>query len=502
MNFLAMAMVKKILALFIAFSFLSLIFVPTGNVVAKAVPSNIKSFNTTAPGNITLPDESRYLNGHSFDESNWSTVVDWIRILAGVNSSAANHAHVYTYMNYVNITDYQMLYLGFVNATLTIPINLIFKTFNVTIGASMPMQTILQHYKTPKGKDAFMISTFLLMATFQDTGTIPGVPDASEPLYIALTFDLLGNVGSELKNNFNVSMIPMTWSADGNHFEWGMSYYNLKTLWWWFNPFQPNKAGHLVALAEFNELTFKYSMDIDRATGQVMISTSYDVGPVNWLKAGGNYYCGENLTNFLVNNKFSLALTSYQASIIVGYTHKVETNNGTQVTGNDFTNVSDGNLTTVAGSDNERIMDTSFGTKNTYSLYNSTAGSYNATDLPAKTYIYPMDGMRKNPLVSIQQIINKPLPIVALYMDPKLVEAYNSGTLNKTVTVDAADYLFVVSYPVWYGLKVEHDPTIVAYIPSIKEEGGKSTGAGGLILLLLIIAVIVLVVAIMRRKRR
>ncbi len=495
---------RKVIALFIALSFLSMLFVPVGSITAKPISLKGSTFTTTAPKNITLPDESQYLNGHSFDESNWSTVVDWIRILAGVNSSATDYAHVYTYMNYVNITDYQMLYLGFVNASLTIPIKFFIWTFNVTVGASMPMQTILQHYKTPNGKDAFMISTFLLMATFQDTGIVPGVPDLAEPLYIALTFDLKGNVGNELKNNFNVSLIPMTWSADGNHFEWGMSYYNLKTIWWWFNPFQPSKPGHLVAVAEFNELTFKYSLDINRETGHVMISTTYDVGPVNWLKAGGNYYSGENLTNFLVTNNFSLALTSYQASIIVGHTHKVVTANGTQVTGENFTDTSDGNLTVVAGSDNERIMDTSFGTKNTYSLYNTTDGSYNATDLPAKTYLYPMDGMRKNPLVGIQQVINKPLPIVALYMDPQLVDAYNSGTLNETVTVDAADYLYVVSYPAWYGLKVEHDPTIIAYIPPLTEEegGGESPGPGGLIFLLFLIAVVVLIVILIRRRRQ
>lgn len=497
-------MLRKVRALLIIAVLLPLLFTPLSTTTANLRSiSDDKIFGVAnTDDNITLPDESQYLNGHTFDEEHWSTVVDWIEILTDINSTLRDRADVYTYLCYVNKTDYQMLYIGFINTTLTIPIKFLWWTFNVTIGATMPMQTVLQHYKTPNGKDAFIISTFLLMAAFQDTGIIKGVPDALEPLYLALTFDLKGTLGEELKENFNVSLIPLSVSENGTHYEWGMSYYNLKTIWWWFNPFEPSKPGHVVATAEFKELTFKYYLDIDRKLGQVILSNSYEVGPIEWLKVGSDLYCGMNLTEFMASNNFSLTLASYQASIIVGHTHKVVTDEGGTLTGENFTDVSDGNITTLAGTDNERIMDTVFSTKKTYNLYNETSGTYNSTDLLVTTYTYPLGGMRKNPLVGIQQIINAPLPIVALYLDPNLVEAYNNGTLNETVTIEGADCLYVVSYPTWYGLKVEHDPVIVVYIPPEVEGEEEGKPAGGGVLGLILIAVAIIVVAIIVKKRR
>jgi len=437
-----------------------------------------------------LPDESQYLNGHTFSEQHWSTVVDWMDIVR----ENATDAHVFTNLVYVNREGYQMFYIGFLNATISKIIHILFWDINVTMSGMIPMQSIMQHFKSPNGRDVFLLSTFVMLVEFQDTGTIPDIPDSNEPIYLSLSFDITGSVRRELEG-FNFEIFPLQVSEDGNTYTWGMRYKDLKSIWWLFDPSNPG-SGHIVAFVKYDHLCFNYTLNIYPEEGVANITTEYSIGQMTWLKVGNEEYTGSKLTEFLRSNEISISLVTYQATISVGVEHKV-VESGEEVPSDDLKNITSGVLDTVLGTDEELVASVSFKTKDRYDLFNETSGSYYKKELKVENWIYNLNGMRKSPILALQRIINMPMPIVALYIDPELRDLYESGELNETtLSIEGADCIYVSSYPTWEGLTVIHDPTFTAYFNPEVEGNAKM---GTFIAVLALIAVVAAVILIKRR---
>ncbi|MFX1350966.1 MAG: hypothetical protein ACFFA1_01970 [Promethearchaeota archaeon] len=431
------------------------------------------SLTAITPVLAALPDESVFLNGNRFsDTGGWSTTVDWIDLVRNNQDVPAwiktllTDVHVHTYIAYVNKLNYQMLYHGFINAS---------------VGAdalTIPMQTVLQHYETPSGKDVFAVNTFVMLTVFKDLVQNDLPNPLGEPVYLSVSFDIsvhgdnftsfLDEINSE---NVSVTVYPLTSSNGELHWEWGMKYENLKSLWWRLDP---GPLDPIIALAQYSELEFNYTLDIDPTRGTAEVSTNYVIGQPERLWLPNNTYyentedSNYNLTSWITEQGFKIGITSYQLTTILNETHENRLDGG-----NAFTNESESlvneNLSTYVGA--EQILDVEFGNKKTYDTYNESTGALTGDDLLTKTWLYPTGrryvapGPGNNPLVGIQGLIMAPLPLAAMYMSPALARHYNENyaSLNNTLSVDRVDYYYFISYPEWNGSRIVHDPTFIAY---------------------------------------
>ncbi|MHA1238917.1 MAG: hypothetical protein ACTSSJ_06780, partial [Candidatus Odinarchaeia archaeon] len=133
-----------------------------------------------------LPDETPYI-GHSFTEEAWSAKVDWVPIIVDAltqfndtiktNPSFSSMiqflppipeqvetSHIWTFHAYVNKYNYMMFYSGFEGFSLNL--TGLMGSGEVIINGTVPMQTILQRYKTPTGKEVYSLQTFLMVVAF------------------------------------------------------------------------------------------------------------------------------------------------------------------------------------------------------------------------------------------------------------------------------------------------------------------------------------------------
>jgi hypothetical protein len=117
--------------------------------------------------------------------------------------------HAYLYQNYINSSGFQLYYSGLIN---------------ITAGAggalAIPVQSFIEHYKTPNGKDVLTSSSFIMLLAFNDTDDSRGYddsPDRYDNLYasFSLGFDLSSITGSSNPaQNSKTELIPLTHPDD------------------------------------------------------------------------------------------------------------------------------------------------------------------------------------------------------------------------------------------------------------------------------------------------
>ena len=86
-----------------------------------------------------------------------------------------NHWHTNVYMTYITQPGFKLLYAGLQNISLAQNVEL-----------TIPMQTIIMHYKTQDtNQDALVASSFLMIMGFNDTeaSIYEGSPDKNDNLY-------------------------------------------------------------------------------------------------------------------------------------------------------------------------------------------------------------------------------------------------------------------------------------------------------------------------------
>lgn len=460
---------------------------------------------------IPLPDPSPYI-GHAFSEESWSNEVDWVAdvispilVSYGVDPAGIglNNVSIFTYNAYVNKYDYQMFYMGLLNWSV--------KTGPMDYNGTIPMQAILSHFYSPSGFDVFVLNNFVSVGVFNDSIIgIPGIPDPTDDLYVSLSLgfggDYFGVKGTLPATS--VTTYPLTSSSGGNVWQWGMKYEDLVSLWW--NVEVGGDHGFR-AIAVYEGLTFNYTLTFDTDNHTATISTNYEIGRctnlyvLSW--SGGmiptplgwdiyNDTSSPTVTEQLEAWNMSIGIVSYQLAITVGQAYTVRShNNGTSVGTNAYRFAHNDTLETLIGS--EKIFETNFGSKEDYKLYNATGG-LNGT-YQAKTVLYPVTDYKNNALLQIQMLVAAPMPFVALYLSPQI--AANATTLGDIVDmgIGGSDAFYIVSYPQWYGMRVVHDPTFVAYTG--EGPGGFLDSPIFLVAVFGGIAVIAVAVVVLVRKR-
>jgi len=191
---------------------------------------------------------------------------DYARALALLHGlpRIPNYWHAYVYMTYVNKMGLKMLYAGLCNVSLA---DQVFIT--------IPMQTLLMHYKTENNsRDALVASSFLMLMGFNDTAKsiYPDSPDRNDTLWASFSFGV--NLKQLFPNatfpafNSKCEVFPLTPSEDGLTWKWGMKYTNLTALWITTHITEENETetSRPWGLATYDELTFNYTLSIDPDT--------------------------------------------------------------------------------------------------------------------------------------------------------------------------------------------------------------------------------------------
>lgn len=467
-----------------------------------------------------IPASADDLLRTDFQKESFDKVVDYFeyaRDWAHLHGLARppGYWHAYTYVTYVNKMGLQMLYSGLCN------ISLLDQAF-----LTIPMQSILLHYKTAnKSRDALVASSFLMLMGFNDSATsiYADSPDRNDTLWASFSFGL--NLGQIFPNatfpafSSKCEIYPLTHSEDKLTWKWGMHYTNLTAFWITtsITDEDQTETSEPWGLATYEELTFNYTLSIDPDTHKATISQDHVIGRMRdlWVFGGwfliwpiyvhynstgaysyDNYY-NETIYDFLQKHNVKMSIVEFQKTVMLDRTTYSESASGQNVTGNDVF-VGNSSISTYAD-DGEKVCDAAFGVKETYSLFNytedpeeNTPHTYDAVVRTAE-----ITGYAKNDnLFNVHKVFAAYLPLLLVHMYPNLYLKAKETITNIT----SADYLFLISYPKYSGYRIEHDPVVTVYFAPTT---GTSPNLGGLIVIAAIAgAVVGVAVVIMKRRSR
>jgi len=459
------------------------------------------------------------LSPEDFKQESWSKTIDFFdyaRSYASAHGKTPPPAnwHANLYMVYINVSGFQLLYAGLANIT----------TGNATL--TIPVQNFLEHYKTQKGKNVLMSSSFITLLAFNDTtnSLYPDSPDKNDNLYASFSLGL--NLEQYFPNSSppalstKTEIIPLTSSEDKLNWYWGMRYTNLTAIWWRMHtdPIRPRYEVLPIAITTYEELTFTYNLTINPTDHTATVTANYVVGRmtnlwlIHWIifipvvahyNSTGCYWLDgtkisdQTIYQFLEKQKIKMSVVLFQNSLVLG--HKTQNSYGSLNVTDAEVDVSGGSITTAAD-DGEKIFEAGFGAKETYNLYNHTADttesqpdSYDAITRTAR-----IAGYAHNPIFSIHTALLRLVPLVIAHMRPTLYQ----NAKEHITDMSRADYFYIISYPIYSGYRVEHDPTYTAYIeiPGFTPEGLPNLQA--YLFASIIVAAIVIVAIVFAAKRK
>ncbi|UCE96920.1 MAG: hypothetical protein JSV51_04890 [Candidatus Bathyarchaeota archaeon] len=426
----------------------------------------------------------------------------------------SNHWHAYVYMTYINKMGLKILYTGLRNISLA---NQAYLT--------IPMQTLLMHFKTgTSNRDALVSSSFLMVMGFNDTtqSIYTDSPDRNDTLWASFSFGLnLNQLFNSTFPAFNSKseVFPLTSSEDGLVWKWGMKYTNLTALWITTHITEGNETNpsRPWGLAMYDELTFNYTLTIDPDTHTATIHQDYAIGRMRnlWIFGGwllfipiynhynstGCYAYGKQLSNqtiydFLQEHNVKMSIVNFQTSVMIDRTTYSTSASGQNVTGKEVF-VSNSSISTYAD-DGEKIFDAAFGTKNTYNLFNYTADPTESTyqTYNASTRTTEISGYAKNrDLFGAHRKFSQYLPLILANMYPNLYQKAKENIANMT----KADCLYLISYPNYSGYRIEHDPVYTIYFAPTT--GGPNSTLGTLIVLGIVAGIIIAISAVILKRK-
>ena len=328
------------------------------------------------------------LTANDFKLKSFSKTVDFFDFARRYAAAAGKPVppanwHAYLYQTYINISGFQLYYSGLLNITAG------------TGALTIPVQSFIEHYKTPNGNDVLTSSSFIMLLAFNDTAASKhsDFPDVNDNLYasFSLGLDLTGIYGDSAKPALTskTEIIPLTPSNNDLTWTWGMRYTNLTAVWWrvWTDPANPRFEALPIAITTYDELTFTYELNLNPTNHEATLTASYTIGRIvnlwliYWLfltpivahyNSTGTYTLNgmtkvsdETVYQFLERQQIKMSIVLFQNSLVLGDAKTQSTYNNQNVTDAEV-DLSSGAILTKAG--NENIFKTDFGTKATYQL--------------------------------------------------------------------------------------------------------------------------------------
>jgi hypothetical protein len=416
-------------------------------------------------------------------------------------------------MTYVNHEGFQMIYAGLQNISL-----------HQNVDLTIPMQTILMHFKTSESQqEALVASSFLMVMGYSDSETSLNENIADKNDHLWASFSLGINLTALFPNvtfpafNSGAELINLNSRLKDNgahEWTWGMRYINLTALWVTLDLVNedntnPNRP---YGLATYDELTFTYNLTLYQ--GKATLHKDYVIGRMHDLFVFGGWFLiwpiynhynstgcyryntqvsDQNIYEFLEESKISLSLVEYQKTILLDRetTCTVE---GDTVDENEV-DLTDSTIDTHS-EDGELICTQNFTTKDKYYLENHLDHTSEQHD--AKPYTHVISGYARNRnLFQFQTSFEKYIPLILAGMYPGMFARARDTITN----IDVCDALYVISYPAYGGYKIAHDPVLTAYYAPTQSLGPDLSGLGGALLLAVIAIPIIVVIALKRRRQ-
>ncbi|UCH01680.1 MAG: hypothetical protein JSV20_07495 [Candidatus Bathyarchaeota archaeon] len=465
---------------------------------------------------LIMPVAAEQLLNEDFQQPFFAKTVDFFEyarawaVLKGL-PKPPDHWNANVYMTYINQSGFQLVYAGLQDISLAQNIDL-----------TIPMQTILMHYKTQEDtQDALVASSFLMVMGFNDTDSSlhTGSPDKQDNLWASFSLGI--NVTELFPDtifpafNSGAEILELTYSTDTgvDTWEWGMKYKNLTALWITID--QTNEentdTNRPYGLATYDELTFKYKLTL--SDGTATLHKDYTLGQMHDLFVFGgwlliwpiyNHYnstgcyrynakvSDETVYDFLEEHEVSMSVVEYQKVILLEKATQTVTSDGDDVSETEV-NCSDSSLLTYS-EDGELICDTDFRTKPEYLLYNLS--TTDPTSHKAIVRTHDIEGYaKKRDLFKFQTSFQQYIPLILVGMYPKLFQRAQESITN----IATADCLYIISYPNYGGYKIDHDPVFTAYYAPIKAFDFFSNLKVPLMLTTIVLLVIVTVTLIRKR---
>ena len=297
-----------------------------------------------------------------------------------------------------------------------------------------------QAYNTSSGSRAFVGNALLAMEVYNDTNN-NGYLDAN---YISGTTELRYTLIMNASQTFTPHPVNKTLINGTPHYGWGITYGSIQAIL--INATQPGYGyggGMPASYAMIDHVSMFYDYSVSGNT--TFLKTSYQIGNVTLIPPRSPGVTLQGLSLSLLHA--TLTVASKQLTVEAG---NAPYNSQTKQPASSF------NAAQVKVDD---IVAYEFRFKDNYTLTNTLA-TYPAVYVASPIDSLPpgaFQGQYFAPLVSAEQYVGGQLPDIA--------GLPSSSNLDYSAT----QFLYRISYPVWSGQALQHDPTYVAHL------GGTST---------------------------
>ena len=336
-----------------------------------------------------------------------------------------------------------------------------------------------QGYNTSSGSKVFVANALLAMEVYDDAN-LNGYLDASYPAGpTELRFTILLNASQ----TFTPNPVQKTISGGIAHYAWGVTYGNIQaTLIRASAPGYGYGGGTRASDTMIDHVSISYDYSLSGNT--TYLKTSYDVGNVVLVNPDPGVTL-QGLSFSLLHT--TLAVASHQVSVVAG-SNPYDSQSSTAPS-----------LVTAAELRVDNGLTYEFRFRDNYTLTKTPPETYPARYVASPNNSLPagvFNGQNYSPLIRVQDYVRSKLPDIAGLPSTSDL-SYASSRL-----------IYRISYPVWSGYGLKHDPTYVAHFVTSTSSSVTPPPLSGLLILVIAAAgilgvfLLLLIVSLISRTRR
>src|SRR3989475_10455788 len=337
-----------------------------------------------------------------------------------------------------------------------------------------------QGYNTTSGSKIFVANALLAMEVYNDTNA-NGYLDAN---YGAGTTELKYLLVMNASQTFSVNPVQKTITSGTAHYGWGVTYGNVQAMLIRASPPNYGYTGGLAAsYTSIDHVIFSYDFSLNGNT--TYLKTSYDIGNVALVLPTDPGVTLQGLSFSLLHT--TLAVASHQLSVIAG------SNPYDSQTSTSPSLVTAAQLTVDNGLTYEfRFRDNYTSVKTPVETHPALYVASPSNSLPAGVF----GGSNYTPLIRVDDYVRAKLPDIA------------GLPSTSDLSYATSRLIYRVSYPVWSGYGLKHDPTYVAHFVVSTSSPVRPPLLSGLLILVIAgagivgVFLLVLIVSLISRTRR
>jgi len=322
-------------------------------------------------------------------------------------------------------------------------------------------------------------NALLAMEVYNDTNG-NGYLDAN---YGTGTTELKYLLGMNASQTFTPSPVQKTITSGIAHYSWGVTYGNVQAIL--IKAASPNygyTGGLAASYTSIDHVSFSYDYSLNGNT--TYLKTSYDIGNVTLVPPTDPGVTLQGLSFSLLHT--TLAVASHQLSVVAG-SNPYDSQTSTSPS-----------LVTAAHLTVDNGLTYEFRFSDNYTLAKPLPESHPALYVASPSNSLPagaFNGQDYTPLIRVQDYVRNKLPDIAGLPSTSDL-SYASSRL-----------IYRISYPVWSGYGLKHDPTYVAHFVVSTSSPTVPLLSGLLILTIaaigmVVVFALVLVVSLISRARR